>query len=110
MRPFKLLTMSLLILSLGLPIQAQITRDTHVRIVAGGGVNGAGVDGLALNVPLEGPTGVTLGPGGSVYVSEFEGGRVRKIDPAGKMTTVTGGGNVLLNGETGPALLSGIMG
>jgi len=102
--------MSLLILSLGLPIQAQITRDTHVRIVAGGGVNGAGVDGLALNVPLEGPTGVTLGPGGSVYVSEFQGGRVRKIDPAGKMTTVTGGGNVLLNGETGPALLSGIMG
>jgi sugar lactone lactonase YvrE len=102
--------MSLLILSLGLPIQAQITRDTHVRIVAGGGVNGAGVEGLALNVPLEGPTGVTLGPDGSVYVSEFQGGRVRKIDPTGKMTTVTGSGNVLLNGETGPALLSGIMG
>lgn len=104
------LILSLVIACLCIPISAQIDRNAKMRIVAGGGMAGAGVNGLALNIPLEGPTGVALSSDGSMYISEFQGGRVRKIDTSGRMTTITGGGNILLNGESGPALLSSIMG
>src|SRR5690349_10342323 len=80
-----------------------------MKIVAGGHVAGAGATGLALDVPLEGPTGVALGRDGSMYVSEFQGGRVRKIDSTGRITTVTGGG-LLQPGESGPAVLANVMG
>jgi sugar lactone lactonase YvrE len=110
MKVSKVCFLSLLIACLSIPIAAQIDRTNgRLRIIAGGGVAGAGLNGLALDVPLEGPTGVAFGSDGAVYVAEFQGGRVRRIDSSGRMTTITGGGH-LLNGETGPALFSSIMG
>lgn len=110
MKVLKICFLTLLIACLSIPLAAQVDRKNgKLKIIAGGGVPGAGVNGLALEVPLEGPTGVALGSDGSMYVSEFQGGRVRKVDASGRITTITGGGT-LINGETGPALFSSIMG
>ena len=110
MKVLKVCFLSLLITCLSIPIAAQVDRaNGKLRIIAGGSAQGAGVNGLALQVPLQAPTGVALGSDGSIYVSEFQGGRVRRIDTAGRITTIAGGGN-LLNGETGPALFTSVMG
>src|SRR4051812_7597079 len=109
MKVYKVLMLLLVIVCLCISIAAQVDRTGSMKIVAGGHVAGAGTVGLALDVPLEGPTGVAVGSDGSMYVSEFQGGRVRKIDSAGRMTTVTGGG-LQPSSEPGPAELANIMG
>jgi hypothetical protein len=48
------------------------------------------------------PTGFTLGPDGSLYVSD--GARVRKISVNGVITTVAGTGTRGYSGDGGPAL------
>jgi len=46
---------------------------------------------LALQVPMR-PTDLVFGPDGSLYFVDFEGWRVRRIDPTGIVTTVAGTG------------------
>src|SRR5262249_36766980 len=42
--------------------------------------------------------GLAIGPSGEVYVTEWSGNRVRRIDPAGTITTVIGLGHTLGEG------------
>lgn len=50
-----------------------------------------GDGGPAAAAVLIGPTDVVADAGGNVYISEGEAGRVRKVDPAGTITTVVSG-------------------
>ncbi len=53
----------------------------------------------ATSVALSTPSGVAVGPDGSVFVSERKGARVRKITPDGLMRTVAGTGVAGFSGD-----------
>ncbi|MEU0936726.1 hypothetical protein [Embleya sp. NPDC005971] len=74
-----------------------------VTTLAGGvkpGPSGDGGPATAAWVPA--PMGVAVDGGGNVYIAEF-GGRVRKVDPSGVVTTVAGTGMAGDGGDGGPA-------
>lgn len=56
---------------------------------AGTGLRAASGDGgSALRAAIGVPTGIAVGPDGSVYLADILTGRVRRIDPAGRISTV----------------------
>ena len=54
-------------------------------------------------VALQAPNDLAIDGAGNLYVSEVNGYRVRRIDPAGSMTTVAGNGTFSFGGDGGPA-------
>ncbi len=74
---------------------------TVERVAGGGTLRGENI--LARKATLDLPSGVAVGPDGSLYVSEGAGNRVRKIDPSGRMTTFAGTGEAGNTGDGGPA-------
>ncbi len=76
-----------------------------VRTIAGTGEKGySGDGGAALQATMDNPFGVTRGPDGLLYYCELAGNVVRRIDTAGKITTVAGNGTAGFAGDGGPAL------
>ena len=74
-------------------------KDGAVTTFAGSGEEG-GVDGVGASASFSFPSGLALGPGGVLFVTEHRGHRVRKISPAGAVTTLAGG----FNGPSGIAV------
>ena len=75
-----------------------------ISTIAGTGVAGYGGDGgPATSAMLSSPNDVALDTAGNVYVTEFNNQRVRKITPAGIITTVAGSGTMGFAGDGGPA-------
>ncbi|MBS1688249.1 MAG: T9SS type A sorting domain-containing protein [Bacteroidetes bacterium] len=71
----------------------------------GTGVAGsAGDSGLARNAEFNGPYGLCISPSGDIYIAEYNGGRVRKINADGIVTTVAGTGSIGVFGDGGPAI------
>jgi hypothetical protein len=59
--------------------------------VAGNGVAGSrGDDGPATSAQLNGPGGIAFDAAGNLYISEFFGHHIRKVDTTGKITTIAG--------------------
>lgn len=92
----------------------RIGTDGIITTVAGSGTRGSGGDGgPALDAQMYGPSDVALGPDGSLYIADTQGGhrqRVRKVSPAGIITTIAGPGccqnsasHVPFHGDGGPA-------
>jgi len=83
-----------------------------ITTVAGNGQSVHGGDGgPATQAGLDFPTGVAIGPDGSLYISTQAGpnsGTVRRVGPDGIITTIAGGGTVWPAplAEGGPALLA----
>ncbi len=78
--------------------------DTNGKIstIAGtGGYGSTGDGGSATKAELMGPTGVAVDSNGNVYISEFAGNRVRKIDTTGIITTIAGNGVRRSTGDGG---------
>ena len=75
-----------------------------IATFAGTGERGfSGDGGQATLARLHHPLGVAVDPAGNVYVGEDGGDRVRRIDTAGIVTTVTGMGTSGYDGDGGPA-------
>jgi hypothetical protein len=75
-----------------------------VTTVAGDGVAGYGGDGgPATSAHLQQPKGVWVDGHGSVYIADFNNNRVRRVDPAGIITTLAGTGAAGFNGDGIPA-------
>jgi RHS repeat-associated protein len=62
-----------------------------LEVVAGAGAQGfSGDGGPAIGAQLQGPSGVTVAPDGTLWVTDA--GRLRRIDASGVIATVGGGG------------------
>jgi sugar lactone lactonase YvrE len=76
-----------------------------VKTIAGTGAPGSSGDGgTAAAATLNNPFGITRGPDGGLYVCEFSGNVVRRIDDKGNITTVAGNGSAGYSGDGGPAV------
>jgi DNA-binding beta-propeller fold protein YncE len=91
-----------LILMFGLIVCSQNpARADKLVLVAGGGTGG---DGPALQAELKGPFAVGFDKAGNMYIAEFAGHRLLKVDPRGNLTTVAGTGAKGNGGDGGPGL------
>jgi sugar lactone lactonase YvrE len=89
------------------------TSNFRVRMISSGGVittvagNGtagfSGDGGAAVGAQLSGPAAVALDGAGNLYIADAENHRVRRVTPAGTVTTVAGSGGILFSGDGGAA-------
>lgn len=72
----------------------------RMQTIAGTGTMGwTGDGGPALEAQLNNPFGVVKGPEGALFVCEYGGAVVRRIDSAGSITTVAGSGRTGSGGD-----------
>jgi sugar lactone lactonase YvrE len=71
----------------------KITPAGVVTTFAGGSGSISSVDGTGTAASFYYPYGITIDAGGNLFVAEQYGQRIRKITPAGVVTTVAGNGN-----------------
>jgi uncharacterized protein (TIGR03437 family) len=82
----------------------RIGTDGNITTVAGNGQSGATTDGgPATAAMLLGPRNVAIDTAGNLYISEFDGHRVRRVAPGGTIGTVAGTGIAGFSGDGGPA-------
>ena len=85
----------------------RISPDGVISTIVGNGACGSAGDGSpALAAQLCAPRNLLLDPAGSLYVSEFEGHRIRKIAPDGTISRITGTGISGFSGDGMPAYLA----
>ncbi|TAL01996.1 MAG: hypothetical protein EPO03_12925, partial [Porticoccaceae bacterium] len=84
-----------------------ITKVAGVRYIGSLGIyTGAGYSGdggPAITAALTWPTGLAMGPDGSLYIADSGNRRIRRIGPDGIITTVAGSAGVGYGGDGGPA-------
>jgi len=68
----------------------------HVSTVAGGYV---GASGKATSAVIQNPSAVVLDSAGNLYISDVTANRIRKVVPAGTITTYAGNGICGFNGD-----------
>lgn len=64
--------------------------DVVVETLAGSSTSGS-ADGVGAAAQFDNPVGVLVDPSGGLFVTEYDGGRLRKIDGAGASTTIATG-------------------
>jgi sugar lactone lactonase YvrE len=74
----------------------KITPDRLITTVAGGNVKGksflGGDNGPATSAKLQNPSGAALDSVGNLYIADQGNHRIRKVTPAGIISTIAGGG------------------
>jgi uncharacterized protein (TIGR03437 family) len=89
----------------------KISVEGRITTVAGGGSitpGGDGDGGSATNAKLSGPRNVTTDQQGNLYISDFNGQRVLKVDLTGTLTTLAGTGTAGYSGDGASALRAAI--
>ena len=77
-----------------------VSPDGAIRTVAGDGRKAASADGIpALQASLLSPRNLAVDSAGILYISEFEGHRVRKIGADGRIATAAGTGQSGYRGD-----------
>ena len=82
----------------------KVTPARQISIVAGTGNPGFNGDNRpAASAQLNSPRGLAVDSAGNLYIADYRNHRVRKVTPAGVITTVAGTGNYGTGGDGGPA-------
>jgi uncharacterized protein (TIGR03437 family) len=82
----------------------KVTPDGIITTIAGTGVAGfSGDGGSALDAQFDYISGLAVDAAGNIYVADAIDNRVRKITPAGIITTFAGTGDIGSAGDNGPA-------
>jgi sugar lactone lactonase YvrE len=89
-------------------LSVAVVRAEKIVLVAGGGEGGDG--GPAREAKLQMPFAVDLDRSGNLFVAEYLGQRMRKIDGNGIITTIAGTGEKAYGGDDGPAAKARING
>lgn len=71
----------------------RIEPDGTVTVIAGGGEQDPDVTGPAVDARIYEPTDIAVDAAGNVYLADELNSRIRKIDTAGIITTIAGGGD-----------------
>jgi trimeric autotransporter adhesin len=75
-----------------------------ITTIAGNGAyGGSGDGGPATSAELAGPLGLAVDGSGNLYIADYDNIRVRRVSPAGTITTVAGNGVGGYSGDGGPA-------
>ncbi|MGE0358418.1 MAG: FG-GAP-like repeat-containing protein [Burkholderiales bacterium] len=78
-----------------------------ITTVAGNGSFGfSGDGGPATAASLRTPTGLAVDSAGQLFISDWDNGRIRKVDAAGIITTVAGNGATGFEGDGEPATMA----
>lgn len=92
-------------------VEAEVNRirwvspDGVITTIAGTGDYGfSGDGGQAAQAHFAFPTAAAVAPDGSLYIADTGNGRIRRIRPDGKITTVAGTGEYGLSGDGEPAI------
>lgn len=82
----------------------KITQQGIITTVAGTGVQGYGGDGgQAINAQLGKVTSVAIDPNGNLLIADSSNNRVRRVTPAGVISTIAGNGSTGATGDGGLA-------
>ncbi|MEI8095328.1 MAG: immunoglobulin-like domain-containing protein, partial [Spirochaetales bacterium] len=68
----------------------KITTAGVVTTLAGGGNSSSNVDGTGASATFANPRGIAIDSSDNLYVADYTGNRIRKVTPAGVVTTLAG--------------------
>ena len=89
----------------------KVTPGGTITTVAGGGTSYPGDGGPATKAYMSAPTGVYIDSQGNVYIADGSGSCIRKVNPAGVITTAAGAwGTGGYSGDGGPATRASLSG
>ena len=87
----------------------RITAGGIITTIAGNGTVGGGGDGgPAISAQLNLPRGIAVDSTGNVFIADSGNNRVRKVTPAGIISTIAGNGISSFSGDGGPATAAAI--
>lgn len=99
-----LVLISVLLVRFTVSALAQSPPTFTISTVAGDGTAGySGDGGSALSAAINDPRGVALDQAGNLYIDDHGNARIRKVTPAGIITTVAGNGIQGFSGDGGAA-------
>jgi len=80
-----------------------------ITTIAGNGQGGFSGDGAAaVNAAIQNPQDVAVDSVGNLYIAATGQNRVRKVSPAGVISTFAGNGSAVYSGDGGPATSAGV--
>ncbi|HSA59781.1 MAG TPA: hypothetical protein VLJ37_08870 [bacterium] len=88
----------------------KIDSSGNTSTIVSDGTTSAAGGIVARSIGLDLGGGLALDPDGNLYIAEFFGDRVRKVDTDGVMTTVAGTGVTGYSGDGGPAVDAALSG